>query len=94
MSRSSRIISNGLIIPKSLLSDAGLKQAIAEAKDPAVKKELEHILEWSKKVNQAVKDIVQGGLPPFAFVRESLEKMRPKADVIVVSATPLRGSRP
>lgn len=74
--------------PKSLLSDAGLKQAIADAKDPAAKKELEHILEWSKKVNQAVKDIVQGGLPPFAFVRESLEKMRPKADVIVVSATP------
>jgi len=74
--------------PKSLLSDAGLKQAIAEAKDPAAKKELEYILEWSKKVNQAVKDIVKGGLPPFSFVRESLEKMRPKADVIVVSATP------
>ena len=74
--------------PNSLLSDAGLKNAIAEAKDPAAKKELEHILEWSKKVNQAVSDIVKGGLPPFPFVRESLEKMRPKADVIVVSATP------
>jgi phosphoglycolate phosphatase-like HAD superfamily hydrolase len=73
--------------PKSVLSNDGLKKAIAEAKDPQVKKELEQALDWSKKVNQAVTDIVKG-IPPFPFVRESLEKIRPLADVIVVSATP------
>jgi phosphoglycolate phosphatase-like HAD superfamily hydrolase len=73
--------------PKSVLSNDGLKKAIANAKDPQAKKELEQALDWSKKVNQAVTDIVKG-IPPFPFVRESLEKMRPLADVVVVSATP------
>ena len=73
--------------PKSVLSNDGLKKAIAETKDPQVKKELEHALDWSKKVNQAVADIVKG-IPPFPYVRESLERIQPKADVIVVSATP------
>jgi phosphoglycolate phosphatase-like HAD superfamily hydrolase len=73
--------------PKSVLSNDGLKKAIAEAKDPQAKKEFEQVLDWSKKVNQAVADIVKG-VPPFPFVRESLEKIRPLADVIVVSGTP------
>jgi phosphoglycolate phosphatase-like HAD superfamily hydrolase len=73
--------------PKSILSNDGLKKAIEAAKDPVVKKELEQGLDWSKKVNQAVTDIVKG-IPPFPFVRESLEKIQPMADVIVVSATP------
>lgn len=73
--------------PKSVLSNDGLKKAIAEAKDSQAKKELELALAWSKKVNQAVADIVKG-IPPFPFVRESLEKIRQTADVIVVSATP------
>jgi len=73
--------------PKSVLSNDGLKRAISETKDPQAKKELERALDWSKKVNQAVTDIVKG-IPPFPFVRESLEKIRPTADVIVVSATP------
>jgi len=73
--------------PKSLLSNEGLKQAIAQATDPAAKKALEHVLEWSERVNVAVKDIVKG-MPPFPYVRETLEKISPLADVIVVSATP------
>jgi len=73
--------------PKSVLSNDGLKRAIDEAKNPAAKKELECALEWSRKVNQAITDIVKG-IPPFPFVRESLEKIQPMADVIVVSATP------
>jgi phosphoglycolate phosphatase-like HAD superfamily hydrolase len=73
--------------PKSILSNDGLKKAIAEAKDPLVKKELEQALDWSKKVNQAVTDIVKG-IPPFPYVKESLIKIQPMADVIVVSATP------
>jgi phosphoglycolate phosphatase-like HAD superfamily hydrolase len=73
--------------PKSVLSNDGLQKAIANTKDLQAKKELEQVLDWSKKVNQAIADIVKG-VPPFPFVRESLEKIRPLADVIVVSATP------
>jgi len=73
--------------PKSLLSNDGLKQAIDKATDPEVKSELEHALEWSERVNWAIGETVKG-MPPFPFVRESLEKIQPLADVIVVSATP------
>jgi len=71
----------------SVLSNAGLQKAIDETKDPKAKRELELALDWSKKVNKAVGDIVKG-IPPFPYVRESLEKIREQADVIVVSATP------
>lgn len=71
----------------SLLSNEGLKKAIDEAGNPEAKKELEHVLEWSERVNASVKDIVKG-MPPFPYVRDALEKMSPQADVIVVSATP------
>jgi phosphoglycolate phosphatase-like HAD superfamily hydrolase len=73
--------------PKSLLSNEGLKIAIDQATDPEAKKELEHALEWSERVNWAIGETVKG-MPPFPFVRESLEKIQPLADVIVVSATP------
>ena len=73
--------------PQSLLSNEGLKQAIAAASDPEAKRELEHCLEWSERVNAVIKDIVKN-IAPFPFVRESLEKAVPLADVIVVSATP------
>ena len=73
--------------PKSLLSNDGLEQAIDAAPDPDAKSELEHVLRWSEQVNRAVKDIVKD-VPPFPFVRESLEKITPLADVIVVSGTP------
>jgi phosphoglycolate phosphatase-like HAD superfamily hydrolase len=45
-------------------------------------------LRWSKAVNESVSDIVQGGLPPFPFVRECLEKGQAKADMMVCSQTP------
>ena len=73
--------------PKSLLSNEGLKQAIAAATNEDAKAELEHALQWSERVNWSIKEIVKG-MPPFPFVRESLEKIAPLADVIVVSATP------
>ena len=73
--------------PKSVLSDDGLKQAIEKASDPAAKRELELVLAWSQRVNWAIKEIVKQ-IPPFPYVRESLEKIGPSADVIVVSATP------
>jgi len=73
--------------PKSLLSNDGLKQAINEVSDPEVKRELELALAWSERVNWSIKEIVKD-MPPFPYVRESLEKIQPLADVIVVSATP------
>jgi len=73
--------------PKSLLSNDGLKQAIEKAGSPEAKAELELALAWSKKVNEAIGQIVKD-MPPFPYVRESLEKIQPLADVIVVSATP------
>ncbi len=73
--------------PKSVLSDDGLKQAIEKASDPAAKRELELVLTWSQRVNWAIKEIVKQ-MPPFPYVRESLEKIKPLVDVIVVSATP------
>jgi phosphoglycolate phosphatase-like HAD superfamily hydrolase len=73
--------------PKSLLSNDGLKQAIEKTTDPEAKIELELALAWSERVNWAIEEIVKG-MPPFPYVRESLEKMQPMADVIIVSATP------
>ena len=73
--------------PKSLLSNDGLKQAIDQAADSEAKKELQLALAWSERVNWAIEEIVKG-MPPFPHVRESLGKIRPLADVIVVSATP------
>ena len=44
-------------------------------------------LEWSKAVNRAIEDLVEG-VPPFPFFRESVEKLAPHADIICVSQTP------
>ena len=69
-----------------VLSNDTLKAAIAQATGPA-KKELEEALGWSKAVNDCIAQMVHD-VPPFPFVRESLEKAKPKADMIVVSQTP------
>jgi phosphoglycolate phosphatase-like HAD superfamily hydrolase len=50
--------------------------------------EMHQALAWSKAVNETVSDIVQGGLPPFPYVRETLEKAQVKADMLVCSQTP------
>src|SRR5690606_730990 len=42
---------------------------------------------WSKAVDDSVADMVHD-VPPFPGVRESLQKMQEKADLIVCSATP------
>jgi phosphoglycolate phosphatase-like HAD superfamily hydrolase len=73
--------------PDSLLSNEGLEKAIKAAKNDDERKELELALAWSKKVNLSVKEIVKN-IPPFPFVRESLEKLSKKVDMIVVSSTP------
>jgi phosphoglycolate phosphatase-like HAD superfamily hydrolase len=50
-------------------------------------KALAPILAWSNAVNAAVADIVRG-VPPFPLARECLEKMRNRADAMVISQTP------
>jgi phosphoglycolate phosphatase-like HAD superfamily hydrolase len=65
------------------LSNESLAQRAAETGDS----ELTKALKWSKAVNATIADMVHG-VPPFPFVRESLEALQAKADIIVVSQTP------
>ncbi|MHC4298436.1 MAG: HAD family hydrolase [Planctomycetota bacterium] len=74
--------------PNSTLSNDGLQKAIDAALDREAKEELENALAWSKRVDWAIEEMVRG-MPPFDYVRESLEKMQPSADVVVVSGTPV-----
>lgn len=72
---------------KSLLSNDGLEKAINETVNPDAKKEFELALRWSKRVNEMVAEVVKN-VPLFSFVKESLEKIYQKADIIVCSSTP------
>ena len=67
------------------LGNPALEQYCREHPDEA---DMQRALEWSKAVNVTVSEIVQGGLPPFPYVRECLEKAAPKADLVVCSQTP------
>jgi len=78
--------------PNSVLSNEGLEKAIEQTQDPQAKKELELALAWSERVNWAIEEIVKA-MPPFPYVRESLAKIRPLADIIVVSGTPVEALR-
>lgn len=66
------------------LSNPSFKEYIAEV---GSNEELETALEWSEAVNRTVDQMVYG-MPPFPYVRESLEKLDDLADMLVVSATP------
>lgn len=65
------------------LGNPALKKAVEQSGDP----DLKQALEWSEAVNETVERVVHG-VPPFPFVRECLEKLSGKADLLVVSATP------
>jgi phosphoglycolate phosphatase-like HAD superfamily hydrolase len=65
------------------LGNPALAEAVERTGDPVLKR----ALKWSIAVNDAVERIVRG-VPPFPYVRESLEKISEHADIIVVSATP------
>ena len=54
--------------------------------------DLKQALAWSEAVNRAIEGMVRG-VPPFPFVRESLVKLGPVADILVVSATPQEALR-
>jgi phosphoglycolate phosphatase-like HAD superfamily hydrolase len=68
---------------ESRLSNPTLEVEVSATGDP----DLALALEWSKAVNRSIAEIVKN-VPPFPLVRESLESMQGKADVMVVSATP------
>jgi phosphoglycolate phosphatase-like HAD superfamily hydrolase len=65
-------------------SNDGLRGYMSDHPDP----ELDTALAWTTGVNEAVADMVRG-VPPFPWVRESLRALADKADMIVVSATPV-----
>jgi phosphoglycolate phosphatase-like HAD superfamily hydrolase len=46
------------------------------------------LLLWSEKVNEEIADMVKG-IPPYPYVKKSLEMLKDKADMIVVSQTPV-----
>jgi phosphoglycolate phosphatase-like HAD superfamily hydrolase len=69
-------------------SNDGLKAYKQEHPDP----ELDRALAWTEGVNATVADMVHG-VPPFPYVRESLQFLADKADMIVVSATPYEALR-
>ncbi|MGD8475209.1 MAG: HAD hydrolase-like protein [Anaerolineae bacterium] len=65
-------------------SNDGLRAFMASQDDP----ELDTAWAWTNGVNETVADMVHG-VPPFPWVRQSLAFLEDKADMIVVSATPL-----
>jgi phosphoglycolate phosphatase-like HAD superfamily hydrolase len=92
-----RVKQSGMAIPElphlrqwmkteTLIGNPRLKEKIATSQG-AEKQELEQVLAWSQAVNKTVEEIVQN-LPPFPGVRESLARLRERADILVVSATP------
>lgn len=65
------------------LGEPALAAEVAVHPDP----DLKRILAWSRAVNSTVAEMVHD-VPPFPMVRESLDRLREAADLIVVSQTP------
>ncbi len=74
----------GWIARETKLANPTLKEEAAATGDP----DLVLAYAWSEAVNRKRSARSVKNVPPFPFVRESLEKMVEKADVMVVSATP------
>lgn len=69
---------------ESRLSKSVLRSLVEETGDA----ELRNVLAWSDAVDTTIEATVKK-IPPYPFVRESLEKAFRKADIMVVSQTPL-----
>ncbi len=70
------------------LGNPALERRVAETGAP----ELAHALTWSVAVNRAIADMVRG-VPPFPGVRESLQTLQGRVDMVVCSATPQEALR-
>ncbi len=68
---------------ESKLGMPALKAEVVRTNDP----DLTLAYNWSQAVNESIDAMVRG-VPPFPYVRESLDKLATTADVIVCSATP------
>lgn len=66
------------------LGNPALTAEVERTGNPVLRK----ALAWSLDVNKVVDEIVGEGVPPFPLVRESLQRLHERADVLVVSATP------
>lgn len=69
-------------------SNETMQAYINSVTDAEMKQKLEAALAWSLAVNETIGHMVHD-VPPFPLVRESLEKADDKADMIVVSQTPV-----
>jgi phosphoglycolate phosphatase-like HAD superfamily hydrolase len=69
---------------ESKLGNPALEKYAADVNIPIINT----TLAWSKEVNKLISEIVFD-IPPFPFVKESLDKMKEKADLLVVSQTPV-----
>lgn len=87
--------SRGMVLPdtrslfewtkkESKLGNPALGEYVKTANDAF----MDLVYAWSLKVNEDISDMVYG-MPPFPFLRESLEKLTMKADALVVSQTPV-----
>jgi phosphoglycolate phosphatase-like HAD superfamily hydrolase len=65
------------------LSNAALRAEVDATGDP----DLVTALAWSEAVNASIAEMVHA-VPPFPLVRETLDSLQGRADVMVVSATP------
>lgn len=69
---------------ESKLGNPALEKYAAETNDPIINL----TLKWSKEVNVEIEKLVFD-IPPFPFVKESLAKIFDRADLLVVSQTPV-----
>ncbi len=72
------------IARETKLANPSLKAEVEKTQDP----DLILAYAWSLDVNRMIEETVQK-VPPFPLVRESIQAMRNKADVMVISATPV-----
>jgi len=78
----------GWVEKETKLGNPALQAEVEETNDRI----LTQALEWSIAVNKSVADIVHH-VPPFPYVRKSLEHISGWADIIVCSATPYEALR-
>ncbi len=93
------VISRGFVVPhlpglrawvgrETRLANPALKAEVERTGDP----DLALALAWSEDVNRTIGATVRD-VPPFPMVRETLQALQGKADVMVVSATPAEALR-
>jgi phosphoglycolate phosphatase-like HAD superfamily hydrolase len=68
---------------ESKLGNPALEKYAAEVNNRVI----DQALRWSKAINASVAEMVHD-IPPYPFMRESLERIDKHADVMVISSTP------